>query len=133
MKPEPLWLFFCIESYFFGVAPEDFEVVIFAILVVEDMYNNLDIIHKYPSALFVAGLAESLKAGLFCIVGNLIGDGASLARACAGCDDKIVRYGAFATKVENFYIFTMPLGGYLGSGYSELSVGRFFLFCQNLS
>ena len=97
------------------------------------MYNNLDIIHQNPSALFVAGLAESLEAGLFCIVGNLIGDGATLARACAGGDDKVIRYGAFAPQVKNFNIFTMPLGGYLGSGYSELSVGRFFLFCQNLS
>jgi len=95
--------------------------------------DDLDEIQQYPSALLVAGLSEAGEVGLFGVGANLVGDGAPLARARAGGDDEVVRYGAFAGQVEYRYIFTVPLVGNFSGGYCKGPIVCFFFFRQILS
>ena len=94
------------------------------------MDDDLDEVQQYPSALFVTGLSETWKVGLFGVGANLVGDGSPLSRARACGDDKVVGDRALAGQVKYGYVFAVPLAGNLSGGYRKGPIAGFFFFRQ---
>ena len=87
------------------------------------MDDNINEVQKNPFALFVAGPAEDSKTAFPAELYDFIGDGACLAVACAGGDEKIISCGAFALKVEHNYVSAMSFEGDFGRLEDEFLCG----------
>ena len=112
------------------VSPEHLQVVIFAVLFVEYVDYDVDEIDEYPSALFVAGLAESLKAGFFGVHADFVYHGPPLPVARAGGDYEVVCRRAQAPQIHNRYIAAVSLNRDLCRGNGKFSAFIISLGCQ---
>ncbi len=119
-----------INSQSLCVSPEDFEIVIFAVLFVEDVDYDVDEIHEYPSALLVAGLAESVEAGFFGVHADFVYHRPPLPVARTGGDYEVVRRRAQAPQIQNRHIGAVSLNRDLCRGNGKFSAFIISLVCQ---
>lgn len=75
------------------------------------MDDHVNEVQEYPFALFVTSPAEDSKTAFSAELYDFVGDGAGLAVACAGGDEKIIGCGAFAFEVERNYVGAMSFEG----------------------
>ena len=74
-----------------GVGPEAFQIVKTAHVIIEDMDNDIAVIHQHPVALLETIDTERLDSLCFQILLNMFGDGADLAVGRPVADEKRVR------------------------------------------
>ena len=103
-----------------GVSPEQFEVVVASVCLVEYVDDDVNIVDEDPATVFVSGYSDPRLADLFGEFVDVVGDGLHLAFGCAGAYYEVVAYGAAAAQVENYDVLGVVFLSDAGACYGEL-------------
>ena len=107
-----------------GISPEQSQVVIFTVFLIEEMDNHVDEINDGPAALPGTGAAEDGEIVLFAEVFQFTGDGTDLLFAGAGADHEVAGDGAAFGQFEDDDITAMAVMGEAGDLAGKFTAGQ---------
>src|SRR6266498_4027142 len=103
-----------------SVAPEPLEVVVLALLLVEDVHHDVDEVQQDPVGLALALAPQGSRAIRAAGALDLLGDRANLAIIGAGADDEVVADDQRLGDVQDDHVTSLLVSGRRRSGQGQV-------------
>ena len=108
----------------YKVAPEIFQTVSLTEFGMEDMDENIIVVHDDPTAGRKAVAVQRADAGVAETVGDLVGDGLEMRLGCAVADQEEIGDVGNATNIENNGLLGLLLEGDFAAEFDQLDGGE---------